>query len=218
MVERDPNDDKNVIVEIRAGAGGDEAALFRGRPLSDVLPLRGGRVRTAADSAPAGSAGSRRSPSRAGAGAPISSSGMRAAPIGCNACPRPNPGPHSHLRRHRGRAAEPDEVQVEIREEDINRRDRAAGPGGQSVNTTDSAVRTGICQAASWSRCRTRSPAQEPGEGDARAPCRLFERKRAEQRAETPPSARSQVGHRRAHEKIRTYNFPQNRVPTTASS
>ena len=99
LLPRDPNDDRNVIVEIRAGAGGEEAALFASRAAPDVQPVRAGaQVRDRPDepSTRPASAGSRRRSSRSSATAPTAGSSSRAASTASSGSRRPSPRGRIH--------------------------------------------------------------------------------------------------------------------------
>ena len=162
MVERDPNDAKNVIIEIRAGAGGDEAALFAGdlfKMLTRYAEERG--FATEALSQSAAEVGGFKEVTfeirGEGAYSVFKFEG------GTHRVQRV-PKTESQGRIHTSTATvavlpEAEEVEVEIAPEDLQVDVyRSSGPGGQSVNTTDSAVRiTHKPTRASSSRCRTRS-------------------------------------------------------------
>ena len=199
MVERDPNDDKNVIVEIQGGAGGDEAGAVGRRPLPDAHPLRRAprlQGRAAATSATA----STRSRSRATA--PTRSSSTRAARTACSACRRPSRRAASTPRPRRSRCCprprrstsqiDPNDLQIDVY--------RSSGPG-RAVGQHDRLGGAHHAQAdrASSSRCRTRSRQLQNREKAMRVlRARLYERALAEQQAELAADRRAQVGTRRA--------------------
>jgi peptide chain release factor 1 len=211
MVERDPNDDKNVIVEIRPGAGGDEAALWAGdlfRMLSRYAERRGFNVE----------------PLSVGDGSyTFAVKGDGAYSVfkfegGTHRVQRV-PETESQGRVHTSTATvavlpEADEVEVEIDPSDLQIDVyRSSGPGGQSVNTTDSAVRithkpTGI--VVSMQDVKSQLQNRERALRVLRA--RLYERALAEQRASIDATRAAQVGTGERAEKIRTYNFGERRV------
>jgi peptide chain release factor 1 len=211
MVERDPNDDKNVIVEIRPGAGGDEAALWAGdlyRMFTRYAERRGFTVE----------------PLSIGDGSyTFAVKGDGAYSVfkfegGTHRVQRV-PETESQGRVHTSTATvavlpEVDEVEVEIDPGDLQIDVyRSSGPGGQSVNTTDSAVRithkpTGIVVSMQDEKSQLQN--RERAMRVLRA--RLYERALAEQRAEQAASRQAQVGTGERAEKIRTYNYGEKRV------
>ena len=195
MVERDPNDDKNVLVEIRAGTGGDEAALFAGdlfRMYTRYAELRGCCIEVLS-SAPAEVGGFKEVTVAVKGERVYSNFATRAGSTACSGCRRPSrrdastpprppwrccPRPRTSTSR-----SSQDDLQIDVY--------RSGGPGGQSVNTTDSAVRiTHVPTGIDRLNARTRtSQLQEPGEGPAdpaRAPA--LSRSWRPSRRRSPPS------------------------------
>jgi peptide chain release factor 1 len=214
MVERDPNDDKNVIVEIRPGAGGDEAALWAGdlyRMLTRYAERLGFKVE----------------PLALGEGAYTFSIKSRP-PHGAYSVFKFEGGTHrvqrvpeteSQGRIHTSTATvavlpEAEDVDVQVDPNDLQIDVyRSSGPGGQSVNTTDSAVRithkpTGIVVSMQDEKSQLQN--RERAMRVLRA--RLYERALAEQQAEIGASRLAQVGTGQRAEKIRTYNYGEQRV------
>ncbi|HZR80728.1 MAG TPA: peptide chain release factor 1 [Candidatus Binatia bacterium] len=217
LLPKDPNDDRNVIVEVRAGTGGEEASLFAAdlfRMYSRFAERRGWRIEV------------------------LSSNGTGLGGFKEIVCSIEGRGAYSQLKFeggvHRvqrvpeteasGRIhtsavtvavlPEADDVDVEIDEKDL-RIDvfRSSGPGGQSVNTTDSAVRVTHLPSGLVVSCQDeKSQHKNKAKALKILRARLLERAQEEQRSAIAQSRKSMVGTGDRSERIRTYNFPQNRV------
>jgi peptide chain release factor 1 len=217
LAPKDPNDDKNIIMELRAGAGGDESALFA----EDLFSLytkyaEQQRWKVEIMDSSASSVGGFKEII-----AQVTGQGAYSRfkyESGVHRVQRV-PKTETQGRIHTSTVTvavlpEAEDIEIDIQEKDL-RVDvfRASGPGGQSVNTTDSAVRITHLPTGIVATCQDGKSQHKNKDKALRVlKARIFDKMMEEQMAEIGDNRRSQIGSGMRAEKVRTYNFPQGRI------
>ena len=217
LLPRDITEDRDAIVEIRAGTGGDEASLFAGdllRMYQRFSELQGWRVESL-EASPSGVGGFKE--------VTVKVSGVEVFrrlkyESGVHRVQRV-PETETQGRIHTSTATvavmpEAEDVDVELKPEELNiQATRSGGPGGQHVNTTDSCIQVTHIPSGIMVRCQDgRSQTKNKEKALTILRSKLLEAKQQEETAKYSEQRRNLIGSGGREEKIRTYNFPQNRV------
>lgn len=217
LLPKDPNDEKNIILEIRAGTGGEEAALFAAdlfRMYSRFAEARRWKVEVM-DSSPTGIGGFKEITAMITGAKVYSDLKYESGVHRVQRVPKTEASGRIHTSAITVAVLpEADEIDIAINEKDLQIDVfRASGPGGQGVNTTDSAVRITHIPSGMVVVCREeRSQIKNKAKAMKLLRSRLLEQKIEEQEKQERETRKSYVGTGDRSEKIRTYNFPQNRV------
>jgi len=217
LLPRDPNDERNVLLEIRAGTGGEEASLFAAdlfRMYSRYAEARGWRVEMLSSS-PTGLGGFKEVITMIEGQGAYSRLKFEGGVHRVQRVPETEGSGRIHTSAVTVAVLpEADEVDVVLDERDLKIDVfRSSGPGGQSVNTTDSAVRVTHLPSNLVVTCQDeKSQHKNKAKALKILRARLLDRALDEQQSEIAASRRSMVGTGDRSERIRTYNFPQNRV------
>lgn len=217
LLPKDPNDEKNIFLEIRAGAGGEEAALFVSdlfRMYSRYAETKGWRVELM-DTNSTGIGGLKEVIALISGENVYSDLKYESGVHRVQRVPKTEASGRIHTSTITVAVIpEAEDVEVHIDEKDLKIEVfRASGPGGQSVNTTDSAVRITHLPTQTVVVCRDeKSQHKNKAKALKILKSRILEVERERQQQEISDTRRSQVGSGDRSEKIRTYNFPQNRI------